>query len=424
MPSKIRRGVGYRHPYTHEHYGYQWGERPQVYGHHRGPWYPEYSSANCYAQRLRITVPSSPIQTRRLQSVEHSSEPGGEVSTTSIGSSEAVAASMPYRQGRFLVERGEGDEKFFQVVDRFDDVKVQRLAGISLLRVCKQLNAECARVLYGENLFSFIAESEGDDFRHFPQWIPGLPSRNGTAQTQEQLDYAIDRMFAPDGFIPKFVGRDSLLKFFSRIGRINTSLLKRVMVSGRFKTATETSLVPFERILNVHLTTLSITCPQLKELTLHRKQSEVYLGPGHWEGDEGGLGSDDEHLYEIVRDVIARLPSLRLLQLGGPELFNQENFVEDWGTAVKWMVDVAERTNTDNMKSKMATEQAKEDLRDVLANIHELAEKDRENAWRFAPRKSKGDLEAEAKAQEECTCVACREHISSRGRGHRRGRGR
>lgn len=64
-------------------------------------------------------------------------------------------------------------------------------------------------------------------------------------------------MFARGAFRPKFVARDQMLNFFQRIGRINTSLITKIQISGQMRTFRGTGewdiTVPgFHRILNIH----------------------------------------------------------------------------------------------------------------------------------------------------------------------------
>lgn len=327
----------------------------------------------------------------------------------------SIPSSAEDHPGWFIVKRGEGDETFHQVVTK-SEVTVHALRGLALLRVNKQFNDECGEVLYGENLFSFNANARVKEFTHHPKWIPGLSHKDGTPQTPGQTEYALNRLFAPGSFKPMFVARDPLLSFLTRIGRVNASRMKRIMISGQFMTE-DADIRPvnpadttpgFGRILHAQITVLSLACPALKELTLHRREDND--PDSRWEGDYEAALTDSQHLDLVLADLVERLPSLRTLQLGGPELL-QEEFVEGWGTAVKWMKVVDERKRTDADKCKHCKETEAEELEETLEKISKKAVYDVRDAAQFAPRGKKS----------ECECYWCVKSTGGEGGSGRRG---
>lgn len=415
---------------TGTYYKYQWEEAQQKQVDHRRLdkyWFePDYRHHG-YAVSMTLTTPNAPTE-EQLQYVDDSSESHSELSTADGHTAKTFPVPFTAKDqvGCRIVQRGVGDERFYQVVNQHAFVG-KKLAGLALLRVCKKLHAECSNILYGENRFAFVADSDPEDFKHFPMWIPGaVNSKNGRPQTASRTERSIARMFAPGSYKGKFVAKDPMFKFFSRIGRVNVSRLKKVMISGIFKTAynsyTEVDLKyvdpGFQRHLHAYITVLSLCSPQLKELTLHRREpseeDNVWEGD-RWENDLRQQRTDDEHLNEIVEDAVSRLPALRTLQLGAAEFLNKEEFEERWGTSVKWMRKVKDREVDDKAKSKEVRKQEDAELQVELARIEERAQEDVWQAYQYAPRQSKKDVE-----EEECTCGAS----SGRGRGRgRRGRG-
>lgn len=145
------------------------------------------------------------------------------------------------------------DDTLLQVINQMK-VDVKPFTGLAILGVSKLALAECSQILYGENSFAFsTAYSRADELTHLPQWIPGKPNKDGTPQSPRQLKYAIDLRFAPGSFRCKYVARDPMLQFFHRIGRINTSLLTKIKISGMMKTlfpGDEIALPGFDRDLD------------------------------------------------------------------------------------------------------------------------------------------------------------------------------
>jgi hypothetical protein len=126
------------------------------------------------------------------------------------------------------------------------------LQGISLLTTCRQVHAEGAAIVYGENKWIFDTRGQWpfthqycvhnhNELDYTPKnathLIPGLPSQDGTLMSQRQINKAIEQLFKKDVYLPPFMFRDPLTKFFHQIGRFNAGFMKRVVIEGFFRTA-------------------------------------------------------------------------------------------------------------------------------------------------------------------------------------------
>lgn len=298
-----------------------------------------------------------------------------------------------------VIQRGQVGNQFPQVVNQLV-VGVEALRGVAMMRVCKQALSECREVLYGENFFSFTTYPSPDELKHFPQWVPGMLNKNGSPQTPQQVELSIDRMFAPGSFLPKFVAKDEMLRFFHRIGRINTSLLTKIKIAGQMRTHRagenlENTSPGFKLTLDIHTTILNKTCPSLKDLTLHMMDYSMDSSENSlcWDDDLQRAKSNDAHLNEIVEKVATRLRTLKVFQLGGPKSLNSTPFKENWGTSVKWMTFVKERAHRQQLEDAKKSQEVKDmeakAHNEILANIAQSSLRDVQNEQRFAPRFSR-----------------------------------
>lgn len=171
----------------------------------------------------------------------------------------------------------------------------------------------------------------------------------------------MENMFTSN-FIPKFVGRDSMLKFFRKIGRVNASLMTKVVLEGSLKAAHReyydgsiwNTRIGFATVLDVRTTVLKFVCPNLREITLHMsdKGDSLQCSNTLWDDDvqnEASMSNDQKVDY-VVGKVVTNLKLMRVLKLGGHQTFEaetQENagdFEDKWGTSVRWIKVVKERT--------------------------------------------------------------------------------
>lgn len=255
-----------------------------------------------------------------------------------------------------------------QIINRMD-LSVPTLSSLALLRVSKQVLQECREVLYGENAFAFNTSPrfeypyrlhEPKEFEHYPHWIPGMARKDGSPQTPRQVKSGIERMFFPDGFLPKFVARDPMLQFFHRIGRVNTSLLTKILIEGEMKTVWDSFLsadepepkldrysyrIGFSRMLDILTTVLKEVCPNLRELTLIMRYYENprQISPGNlWDEDPCNKANktDDERIDEVVEKVLTRLDSVKDLKLGPYPVDSAEDV---WGKSARWIKLLKER---------------------------------------------------------------------------------
>jgi hypothetical protein len=351
--------------HNYKRYKYQWNELPQKAKHTWsngrlwGGYEPEYHGGSYGEgfQTVTVTIPTEPT----------------------FGQTELIAGggkTLPFtfnnefgtQIGCDVVHRGEAGDSGAQVINQIQ-VHLPRLESLALLQVCKQTLAECSQILYGENTFAFITGSarphasqhahQHDEFEHFPHWIPGAPKKNGAPQSQRQTSNAIDRIFRPDTFRPKFVARDPMLDFFHRIGRDNTSLLTKIEIEGCMKTVYNTlpdhplgaKPLGFARIIPILTTVLKNTSPHLRELTLHMENKNRFKNSWLWDDDpyNNAGKTDEDRIDEAVEQVVSDLEPLEVLNLGNYKSFQRpENepdweYEDGWGSSARWMGIVSAR---------------------------------------------------------------------------------
>lgn len=109
-----------------------------------------------------------------------------------------------------------------------------------------------------------------------------------------------------------------------------------------------------------------------------------------WDHDPQGAISNDTHLNNVVENVVGKLKTLKVLQLGDREALNVEPFVEQWDTSFKWMTHVKEEAKRqeleDAAKSKEVKTEEAEARNTLAARIARWAIRDVRDAQRFAPR--------------------------------------
>lgn len=296
-----------------------------------------------------------------------------------------LSKQLGTQTGCEVVHRGEDGRTFPQVINRME-MTVPMLSSLNLLLVSKQVLQERKEVLYGENTFALNTSQffqyryrlhEHGEFEHFPNCIPGMPRKDGTPQTPRQTQNAIERMFAPDKILPKFVARDPMLHFFHRIGRFNTSLLTKIQIEGEMKTVWDSILladepepalptysyrIGFSRILDILTTVLKEVCPNLRELTLVMRYYESladHQGPPGDLGDEDPFNkankSDEERIDEVVEKLVTKLVSVRDLKLG-PYAVDPAKDV--WGKSARWINLVKERARKREEEEKSTREES------------------------------------------------------------------
>lgn len=277
-----------------------------------------------------------------------------------------------------FLRRGHNGEAGLQIINRIK-VELPGFQGIALFRVCKQLQAECSEILYGENTFAFTTGSGGSGTREHAhqhgELSYFLPFTPGRPQSQRQILQTIDRIFDNTAHRPSFIRRDPMLDFFHRIGRFNASFLSKIELEGDMKTVLNTlpdhqldakPPIGFAIILPLLTSVLKNTCPRLRVLTLHIEETKQYMQLFRWDHDPYNEEekTDEERFDEVVEHVVSELDSLEVLQLGGHKNYTVLRYwpirrVEDeWGKAARWMEIVRKRT--EERVTQCAMEQAME----------------------------------------------------------------
>lgn len=368
--------------HDHKLYRYQWNELHQKLDGHwsNGRWWSDYQPPyHCggygQEQTLTIAIPTAPTNNQSQLIAQ--------------GQKNLPLTFNPefgVQTGCEVFRRGRDGDAGHQIINSIE-VCLSRFEGIALLSVCKQLREECAQVLYGENTFAFITSNsrplnpkyvhDVDEFTHYPSLVPGLQDKYGRPQSRNKTIEAIDSIFTPGAFRAKFVARDTMLDFFHRIGRFNTSFLKKIEIEGRMKNAWESEAedggikynsfwMGLPRILPILTTVLKHTCPHLRALTLHMEDRAYDFDEEsnrRWDDDLANRArkTDEERIDKVVEKVVLGLDTLEVLQLGGHKAFKNLDgyahwkFEDVWGTSTRWMTIVAKRAE-DRAKEKAARE--------------------------------------------------------------------
>ncbi|CAG8974664.1 hypothetical protein HYALB_00010760 [Hymenoscyphus albidus] len=253
--------------------------------------------------------------------------------------------------------------------DEFDyersdkDLRVQKFGKVrNLLVTCRQIYHEACEILYGENTFVFITCNyrihDPKEVRKAQSRIPGYPDRYGRPPSIEKTVLDVYRIFGEEIYRQQFLYRDQMLRFFNRIGLVNTSRIKKVRLEGVLKPkrafpvdeedfyfvgATDglDTFVPmaFSETLRILLVVLKIACPTLYRL-------DLMLTDGLWIKDDRPYSEDpnfscEDEIDAMVEMVAKGLPSLNRLILS--DWTDNQTHPLNWGKSRLWVKFVEER---------------------------------------------------------------------------------
>jgi hypothetical protein len=239
---------------------------------------------------------------------------------------------------------------------------------VALLRICRQIHREAARVLYGENTFvfdirgrpnpresRFVWQTAGclHDLRHEMDWTHWIQK----VHSHESLSDAIDRLLRTDIYQPADIRCDPLRLFLGEIGRRHASFITKIKIEGHFQTFTSwktgLKVLDFALVLPVYTEILREVCQNIQTLTLHTGHKwAAFVDTVHGKAahtlyphsHENWNQMDEERVYETVRRVVERLPMLKHLRLGDFKTPRIPACDIGWGKSHHWTEVVEART--------------------------------------------------------------------------------
>lgn len=314
-----------------------------------------------------------------------------------------------------VIQRGDIGQQVFQVLNRMK-LRVRPMYGISMLRVCKQISAECSTVLYGENMFSFgsrLSSREGHDtygielgdfddrvLDPFVELLGMVTGSTVISHPETEIKANINAMFLPTFSASGSSLMNPMLRWFNKIGPSNASRLARVKLSIDDSLSLDLADPGFGALFIALSAVLRHSCPELKNLTLCMKWmnlENISLTDNELLDVQEYIDRHSTAINEAVGKVVGTLQTLQVLQLdmiqssvsqktrvSSPDtnpVFNAGTWitapspattpwpdvlVDEWGTAVKWIEFVRNR----------AAKQAKEAYRKRMASVsREVGEK-------------------------------------------------
>ena len=192
--------------------------------------------------------------------------------------------------------------------------------GVKLLQTCKQINAEGCEILYGGNNFVFRTENVHyhSTLRVQPHRIPGFLNKHGSAATEVQTSATIDKLFDRHFCHPKFNWEDPILRFFYRIGRHNSSLIKSVQIIESFNSQGY-RFINFSQLLPIYALVFNEVCVSLRRANLcatswRKTDFRTYSSSFNTTRvDEDQVKTNTE---DAVAILVNRFPSLHELEFG------------------------------------------------------------------------------------------------------------
>ncbi|KAF7922321.1 uncharacterized protein EAE97_011063 [Botrytis byssoidea] len=227
--------------------------------------------------------------------------------------------------------------------------------SVSIVRVCKQMEQECTKILYGENKYEFdVSDCHRMHQLKNPWDVSGFPLFEELL-SKATISNAVEKLFDLECYQPAFIAKDPLIRFMAYIGLKNSSLLRDIKFDGGF---TLTLKPPGERnpslgfgaILPMYTIIIAEVCPKLRKLTLHQR-SLAFDNDTRSAEKEKEMGYDYGMMYRILGKVVLGLPNLQQLQLGAyseppiarypSHCYADHRF--EWGKSIQWMKFVDER---------------------------------------------------------------------------------
>ncbi|KAI9647629.1 hypothetical protein NHQ30_004014 [Ciborinia camelliae] len=224
---------------------------------------------------------------------------------------------------------------------------------INIMRTCKQIEEECAAVLYGNNTYQFNTESchPESDLDPGSGWkITGFPHFR-KIPSKAEVSKAIDELLNSDSYL-LFVHTDPFIRFLAYIGRRNALLLRDIKLDGMFKSKIMSinSFLGFGSILPIYTLILREICPSLSKLTLHQC-NKLDCWTDDLEKPDGM--SDEDMMDSIIAKVVLGLPHLQEVQLGAySKVPMAPEGLDEWGKSVQWMRFVDERHRYQQSKAE------------------------------------------------------------------------
>ncbi|KAK6609616.1 hypothetical protein H4I96_03547 [Botrytis cinerea] len=189
---------------------------------------------------------------------------------------------------------------------------------VAITRVCKQMEQECTKILYGENTYEFDLSSCHRMYRLKTPWdVPGFPLFE-ESPSKATISTAVEKLFDLECYQPAFVAKDPFIRFMAYIGRKNASLLRDIKFVGEFidilPTHKRNLHLGFGAILPTYTLIIAEVCPRLRKLTLH----QYLYASSHYRDLEKDVetGYDFGMMDIIIGKLVFDLPNLRQLQLG------------------------------------------------------------------------------------------------------------
>ncbi|CCD48307.1 predicted protein [Botrytis cinerea T4] len=227
---------------------------------------------------------------------------------------------------------------------------------VAITRVCKQMEQECTKILYGENTYEFDLSSCHRMYRLKTPWdVPGFPLFE-ESPSKATISTAVEKLFDLECYQPAFVAKDPFIRFMAYIGRKNASLLRDIKFVGEFidilPTHKRNLHLGFGAILPTYTLIIAEVCPRLRKLTLH----QYLYASSHYRDLEKDVetGYDFGMMDIIIGKLVFDLPNLRQLQLGDyskPQnahsphnhSFEYDSHKYEWVKSIRWMKFVDER---------------------------------------------------------------------------------